>query len=74
MAAFPSGEENALRGDRLPCAPMPEHTDELSDEGGASLSRSSEPQEVMDTECPAQVGTKLVTGQDATGSLLCVLR
>ncbi|XP_025306111.1 ribonucleases P/MRP protein subunit POP1 isoform X2 [Canis lupus baileyi] len=74
VAAFPSGEENALRGDRLPCAPMPEHTDELSDEGGASLSRSSEPQEVMDTECPAQVGTKLVTGQDATGSLLCVLR
>ncbi|XP_026351451.2 ribonucleases P/MRP protein subunit POP1 [Ursus arctos] len=70
----PSGKESDSRRDKLPCAPMPENTDPRSDEGGTSRSSSNEPQETMDTECPARLGTECVVGQDAPGSLFCVLR
>lgn len=74
VASSPSGEDSDSRRDKLPCAPTPENTDLWSDEGGTSLSSCSEPREAMDTECPARVGTEWVACQDATGSLLCVLR
>lgn len=69
-----SGGESDLRGDQVPCAPKPEKTRQVSDEVGTSLHDSCEPEGVMDTECPAQAGTEWGSGQDATGSLLCVLR
>ncbi|XP_034867488.1 ribonucleases P/MRP protein subunit POP1 isoform X1 [Mirounga angustirostris] len=73
-ASSPSGEESDLRRDKLSCAPTPENTDPRSDEGGSSQSSSSKPRAGVATECPAQLGTEWVAGQDATGSLPCVLR
>nr|KAF6426725.1 POP1-like protein, ribonuclease P/MRP subunit [Molossus molossus] len=69
-----SGGENDLRGDWVPCAPTPEKTRQVSDEVDSSLHDSHEPEGVMDTEGLAQAGTEWGSGQDATGSLLCVLR
>ncbi|XP_034524247.1 ribonucleases P/MRP protein subunit POP1 isoform X2 [Ailuropoda melanoleuca] len=74
VAFSPSGKESDSRRDKLPCAPMPENTDPRSDEEGTSRSSSNEPQEAVDTECPARLGTECVAGQDAPGSLFCVLR
>lgn len=74
VASCPGGEETDLRRGEVLCAPTPEKSHQLSDEVGTSLDDSSEPEGVMDTECPAQAETGWVTGQDAPGSLLCVLR
>ncbi|XP_058420665.1 ribonucleases P/MRP protein subunit POP1 [Diceros bicornis minor] len=71
VASCLGGEESDLRRDDVPCAPLPEMTRQLSHEVGTSLNDSSEPEGVMDTECPAQAGTGWVTGEDR---LLCVLR
>ncbi|XP_066235296.1 ribonucleases P/MRP protein subunit POP1 isoform X1 [Saccopteryx leptura] len=62
------------RGAEVPCAPTPESTRQVSDPVGTSLCDSSELEALLDTECPAQAGTERVSGQDATGSLLCVVR
>ncbi|ELK08648.1 ribonucleases P/MRP protein subunit POP1 isoform X2 [Pteropus alecto] len=74
VASSPSSEESDLRGDRVPCPPTPEETHQVSDEAGTSLHDSSKPEGAMDTECPAQAGTEWEMNQDATSSLLCVLR
>ncbi|XP_039709981.1 LOW QUALITY PROTEIN: ribonucleases P/MRP protein subunit POP1 [Pteropus medius] len=74
VASSPSSEESDLRGDRVPCPPTPEKTHQVSDEAGTSLHDSSKPEGAMDTECPAQAGTEWEMNQDATSSLLCVLR
>lgn len=74
VASSPGGEESDLRGDKMLCAPTPEKTHQVSGDMGTFLHDSSEHKGRMDTECPAQTGTEWVTGQDATGSLLCVLR
>lgn len=71
VASSPSSD---LRGDRVPCPPTPEKTHQVSDEVGTSLHDSSKPEGAMDTECPAQAGTEWEMNQDATSSLLCVLR
>ncbi|XP_016013339.1 ribonucleases P/MRP protein subunit POP1 isoform X3 [Rousettus aegyptiacus] len=73
VAFSPSSEESDLRGDRVSCVPTPEKTHEVSDEAGTSL-HDSRPEGVMDTECPAQAGAEWEMNQDATSSLLCVLR
>lgn len=74
VASSPSSEESDLRGERAPCAPTLEKTHQVSDEAGTSLHDSSKPEGAMDTECPAQAGTEWEMKQDATSSLLCVLR
>ncbi|XP_054446283.1 ribonucleases P/MRP protein subunit POP1 [Pteronotus mesoamericanus] len=74
VASSPRGEESDLRGDDVPCVPTSEKTRQASDEVDTSLHDSSEPAGVMDTECPVQAETEGVSGQDATGSRVCVLR
>ncbi|XP_042780182.1 ribonucleases P/MRP protein subunit POP1 [Panthera leo] len=74
VASSPRGKESNLKREKVPCTPTPEKSDQMSDEVGMSLSSPSKPREVMDTECPAQMGTEWVTGPAATSSLLCVLR
>ncbi|XP_039111409.1 ribonucleases P/MRP protein subunit POP1 [Hyaena hyaena] len=74
VASSPRGEERDLRREKVSCAPTPQKTDQPPEEVGTSLSSPSEPREVMDTACPAQMGTEWVTGPEATSSLLCVLR
>ncbi|XP_016053956.1 PREDICTED: ribonucleases P/MRP protein subunit POP1 [Miniopterus natalensis] len=66
-------QENSLR-DQEPCASMPGQTRQVPGEVGTSLHDSSEPEVVMDTECPAQAGTEAVSGPEVTGRLPCVLR
>ncbi|XP_036904149.1 ribonucleases P/MRP protein subunit POP1 [Sturnira hondurensis] len=70
----PRGEESDLRGDEVPFVPTPEKTHQAPDKEGTSLHDAREPGGGMDAECPAQAGTAGPSGQDATGSLLCVLR
>lgn len=74
VASSPSSEESDLRGDRVPCPPTPEKTHQVSDEAGTPLHDSSKPEGAMDTERPAQAETEWEMNQDATSSLLCVLR
>uniref|UniRef100_A0A8C9DL20 POP1 homolog, ribonuclease P/MRP subunit n=1 Tax=Prolemur simus TaxID=1328070 RepID=A0A8C9DL20_PROSS len=80
VASSPPGEESDLRRYEVSCAPMPEKT-QLSDEVGTSINHSTEPEEVMDTECQDQAAAERIIDQDvsknhvaATGSQLCILR
>ncbi|XP_036987017.2 ribonucleases P/MRP protein subunit POP1 isoform X1 [Artibeus jamaicensis] len=70
----PRGEESDLGGDEVPCIPTPENTRQVPDKAGKSRPDAREPEGGMDAECPAQAGPAGLPGQDATGSLLCVLR
>ena len=58
----------------MPRVPEPGRTAQLSDDQGAPLRDSSEPEGVMDTDCPAGVGTEEAASQSAASSPLCVLR
>ncbi|KAF6100650.1 POP1-like protein, ribonuclease P/MRP subunit [Phyllostomus discolor] len=70
----PRGEGSDLRGDEVPCVPTPEKPRQAPDEADTPLQDARGPEGERDTECPAQAGAAGLPGQDATGSLLCVLR
>ncbi|XP_008574159.1 PREDICTED: ribonucleases P/MRP protein subunit POP1 [Galeopterus variegatus] len=64
-ASSPNGEETDLRRHMVPCVPTPEKTHQLSNEVGTSVNDPREPEEVMDTDCQDQAGTKMVMYPDA---------
>ena len=58
----------------MPRVAEPGRTAQLSDDQGTPLRDSSGPEGVMDTDCPAGMGTEEVASQSAASSPLCVLR
>ncbi|ELW47434.1 Ribonucleases P/MRP protein subunit POP1 [Tupaia chinensis] len=81
VVSLPNGEESDLRGYEVPCTPTPGRTQRPSDKVGTSIHGLRQLEEVMDTECQEQAGTKRTVDQGAgeghaaaTGRHLCVLR
>ena len=73
-APSPSGGESGPSRDGVPCVPGPGRTAQLSENQGTPLRDSSEPEGVMDTDCPARVEPEGAASQSAASSHLCVLR
>ncbi|DAA22604.1 ribonucleases P/MRP protein subunit POP1 isoform X1 [Bos taurus] len=73
-ASSPSGGESGSSRDGVPRVAEPGRTAQLSDDQGTPLCDSSGPEGVMDTDCPATMGTEEATSQSAASSPLCVLR